>query len=546
MKASSRISIKASFRVIQALILLLLVFLLVQGIVLWGVCLRGTEATKGLEQEGLPSLRLLASLQENLAIYRLHSFELMFAQDKERPAKLAETDAVHERNVEILAQLNQLYPTGEGHQHVAALSASLDDYVQTMGKIRGTLDKDFAGAMKILDQDVPGKVNALNAAAEQVKSYCTSVAAERTSLTVASFGNIRQYVLWLGSSSVVFAALTMAWVAFNSNNMRNALSLLVRDLNQNSAHVSRAAEQVSTASQTLAQGSGEQAASIEETGASLEEMSGMTKSNAANAEKANDLAREARTAADKGAEDMRSMNLAMEAIKSSSDDIAKIIKTIDEIAFQTNILALNAAVEAARAGEAGMGFAVVADEVRNLAQRSAQAARETTAKIEGAISKTAQGVDISRKVAATLNDIVVKARQVDELASEVASASRQQTQGITQINAAVGQMDKVTQSNASSAEESAAAAEELNSQAALMKKAVNELTQFVGGSHHGTGAATDAAPNVSESQPGAADSSLKSPARKSFNGNGHSAVRQKDALASRRLEIPLDGDFKDF
>ena len=349
MKASSRISIKASFRVIQALILLLLVFLLVQGIFLWGVCLRGSQATKGLEQEGLPSLRLLASLQENLAIYRLHSFELMFAQDKERPAKLAETDAVHERNVEILAQLNQLYPTGEGHQHVAALSASLDDYVQTMGKIRGTLDKDFAGAMKILDQDVPGKVNALNAAAEQVKSYCTSVAAERTSLTVASFGNIRQYVLWLGSSSVVFAALTMAWVAFNSNNMRNALSLLVRDLNQNSAHVSRAAEQVSTASQTLAQGSGEQAASIEETGASLEEMSGMTKSNAANAEKANDLAREARTAADKGAEDMRSMNLAMEAIKSSSDDIAKIIKTIDEIAFQTNILALNAAVEAARA-----------------------------------------------------------------------------------------------------------------------------------------------------------------------------------------------------
>lgn len=141
---------------------------------------------------------------------------------------------------------------------------------------------------------------------------------------------------------------------------------------------------------------------------------------------------------------------------------------------------------------------------------------------------------------------MVKARQVDELASEVASASRQQTQGITQINAAVGQMDKVTQSNASSAEESAAAAEELNSQAALMKKAVNELTQFVGGSHHGAGVATDAAANVSNGQPGSADSLLKSPARKPFNGNGHPVVRQKDALASRRLEFPLDGDFKDF
>ena len=131
-------------------------------------------------------------------------------------------------------------------------------------------------------------------------------------------------------------------------------------------------------------------------------MSTMTKRNAENAQKANDLAKQARTAADKGAGDMQAMTAAMEAIKVSSDDIAKIIKTIDEIAFQTNILALNAAVEAARAGEAGMGFAVVADEVRNLAQRSAQAAKETAAKIEGAIAKTAQGVEISGKVAKTL------------------------------------------------------------------------------------------------------------------------------------------------
>jgi methyl-accepting chemotaxis protein len=175
------------------------------------------------------------------------------------------------------------------------------------------------------------------------------------------------------------------------------------------------------------------------------------------------------------------MNTAMGAIKASSDDIAKIIKTIDEIAFQTNILALNAAVEAARAGEAGMGFAVVADEVRNLAQRSAVAAKETAVKIEGAISRSAQGVQISNKVAQTLNDIVTKARQVDELAAEVAGASREQTQGITQINVAVGQMDKVTQSNAASAEESAAAAQELNAQAVVMKKSVNDLLKLVGG-----------------------------------------------------------------
>jgi methyl-accepting chemotaxis protein len=538
MNKNRRISIRSSFRFIQVLIALLLVFLLVQGVVLWRVCQRGTQATHGLEQEGLPSVRLLASLQENLAIYRLHSFEIMFAQDKDRPAKLVETDAVQQRNLDLITQLNQLYPAGEGHQRVAALSESLEDYVKTMGQIRATLDKDFAGAMTILDKEVPAKVTALNDAAEQVKDYCTTVANARTSLTVSSFDNIRQDVLWLGTASVVFAAFTMALITFSSARVRRALTHLVHNLSNNSAEVNQAATQVSNASQTLAQGSGEQAASIEETSSSLEEMASMTKRNAENAQKANDLAREARSAADKGAEDMQAMNQAMAAIKVSSDDIAKIIRTIDEIAFQTNILALNAAVEAARAGEAGMGFAVVADEVRSLAQRSANAAKETAAKIEGAILKTAQGVQLSQKVATALNEIVIKARQVDELASEVAGASREQTQGITQINSAVGQMDKVTQSNAASAEESAAAAQQLNSQAELMKQAVGELQQLVGGMA-AVNQQTGRAP-VKKAPPTANGA----PRAHGHNGNGHHPVAP--TLAKRRSEIPMDGDFKDF
>jgi methyl-accepting chemotaxis protein len=243
-----------------------------------------------------------------------------------------------------------------------------------------------------------------------------------------------------------------------------------------------AAAQVSLSSQTLAQGASEQAASLEETSSSLEEMSSMTKRNAESVEKASTLARQTRQAAELGAQDMHAMSAAMSAIKISSDDIAKIIKTIDEIAFQTNLLALNAAVEAARAGEAGMGFAVVADEVRNLAQRSAQAAKETTSKIEGAIANTRQGVEISVKVEQGLQGIVEQTRQVDELVSEVAAASSEQNKGISQINIAVSQMDKVTQSNAASAEECAAAAEELNAQAEVQTSAAKQLLVLVEGS----------------------------------------------------------------
>ena len=326
-------------------------------------------------------------------------------------------------------------------------------------------------------------------------------------------------------------ALVVAVVWFIVRRLNFSLHAIAGGLDSGSEQVASAASQVSAASKTLAEGSSEQAASIEETSASLEEMSSMTKRNAENAQKANDLAKQTRTAADKGAADMETMNAAMQAIKVSSDDIAKIIKTIDEIAFQTNILALNAAVEAARAGDAGLGFAVVADEVRNLAQRSAQAAKETAAKIEGAISKTGQGVGISQKVAETLNEIVTKARQVDELAAEVASASREQTQGITQINTAVSQMDKVTQSNAASAEESAAAAEELNAQAIVMKESVAELMKLVGGS---SGEASQQRP------------SHESTARPAHNGHSHERESfhdiKPDKTRSPALNIPMPED----
>jgi methyl-accepting chemotaxis protein len=295
----------------------------------------------------------------------------------------------------------------------------------------------------------------------------------------------------------------------------------------------------------LADGAGEQAASIEETSSSLEELASMTRRNSENAEKSNDLAKQACQAADKGSKDMAAMSSAMGAIKTSSDDIAKIIRTIDEIAFQTNILALNAAVEAARAGEAGMGFAVVADEVRNLAQRSAQAAKETAAKIEDAIGKTNQGVGLSEKVAQALNEIVAKVHEVDDLASEVANASREQSQGITQINTAVGQMDKVTQSNAATAEESAAAAEELNAQAETLKESVHQLMRLVGG------ARTIHPAQLVITKPAMSKSVVvkRSPsAPKAASKNGHSIPMPELAAngGGGSGNDRLDGSFRDF
>ena len=483
MKTERNISIKNSFRFIEVIIALLLLFLIIQSVALWQLCHRGNQATQSLVQAGLPSLRLLAELRENVAIYRLHAYELMFVQDKERAAKAAETDIVQQENSKLLEQLKQLYPSGDGHESIAALETSLNDYVQTINRSRSALDKDFAGAMKILDEQIPLKIATLTAAVTQVKKHTSIVADSSIALTVGSFDSIHRFTQWLGSASVLFAAIILVLVSVNAGRVSRSLYGLVKYLTSSTEQVSQAANQVFGLSRSLAEGSDEQATSVKQTSSSLKELSSMTKQNAENVRKANELARQARTAADKGATDMQAMNSAMEALKVSSDDIAKIIKTIDEIAFQTNLLALNAAVEAARAGEAGAGFAVVADEVRNLARRSAQAAKETSVKIQDTINKTTQGVQISSKVSEALGDIVIKIRVVDELSVEVANASQEQTNGINQIDSAMGQMDKVTQSNAANSRESTAAAEELNSQAEIMTQAVNQLMQLVGGSN---------------------------------------------------------------
>lgn len=239
--------------------------------------------------------------------------------------------------------------------------------------------------------------------------------------------------------------------------------------------------QISSASAELANGAGSQAAAVEETSSSLEEMATRTQANVENARAANDKAGEARDAARQGDQIMHKLNDAMTGINSSSEKISKIIKVIEEIAFQTNLLALNAAVEAARAGEHGKGFAVVAEEVRSLAQRSSQAAKETTALIETAVSNARAGTDVAEEVGRTLGTIVEHVTKVSDLVSGITQASDEQAQGITQINNAVSEMDKIVQQNTANAEQSARAAESLNDHAGQMNGVVLKLIQLVTG-----------------------------------------------------------------
>ena len=311
------------------------------------------------------------------------------------------------------------------------------------------------------------------------ESMASVVSASSTLL----FGSIFTGVFTIG------LGVALTWLITRS--ISRPINRIGDGLGASAEQTSAAAAQVSSSGQSLAQGASEQAAAVEETTSSIEQMSSMIQQNAGNANQAKQVAGEATSSAEKGRAAMTRMVDAINDVKRSSTETAAVIKTIDDIAFQTNLLALNAAVEAARAGEAGKGFAVVAEEVRNLAQRSAESAKNTAAMIQEAGVKADNSVQITREVVESFGGIIESTSKVDDLVAEIAAASSEQAAGIEQISIATTRMDQVAQSNAANAQESASASEELSAQAEELNSMVNQLRAVINGSS-GTGEFGDA------------------------------------------------------
>jgi len=351
---------------------------------------------------------------------------------------------------------------------------------------------------------------------------------------------------WIMGAVTVLGILMALGLGFALNlAITKPLNRVIAGLSDGAEQIAAASSQVSSSSQHLAESTSESAASLEETSSSLEELSSMTKQNADNAQIANDMmAKEAAPNFQVIMDRLGTMEKAMHASVKASEDTAKVIKTIDEIAFQTNLLALNAAVEAARAGEAGAGFAVVADEVRNLAMRATEAAKNTQDLISNSTTRIKEATSTFDQVNEAMDKNAQIARKVTDLAGEIAAASQEQAHGISQINIAVTEMDKVTQQTAANAEESASASEELNAQAEQMKVYVADLMSVVGGG--GNSIDSHAMPSGLRKKGGKASGSSKMLAVKPKTMNMKALSGRKGTVVRPDQVIPFEDDFKDF
>jgi methyl-accepting chemotaxis protein/methyl-accepting chemotaxis protein-1 (serine sensor receptor) len=382
-----------------------------------------------------------------------------------------------------LSEITPLLVTEEGKQLASHMEAGMAIWLSAYAEMERLVDGgDSDGATRLLLSKIKPQYVALGQdCAKLIEAQNLLIKAD-TQAAADQVSTSRWIMLLLVALGAIVTVVAVGIVRGANSTLRQSAT----ELMEGSRQVAAAAGQVASASQSLAQGTSEQAATLEETSASTTELTAITRRNAENTRSVSGLMTETARRVEDANHNLEEMVQSMKEINTSSEKISKIIRVIDEIAFQTNILALNAAVEAARAGEAGMGFAVVADEVRNLAQRSAQAAKDTAALIEESIAKSQEG-NKKQLVAGSIQQVTGSATQVKVLVDEVDVGSQEQARGIEQISTAVTQMEEVTQRSAASAEESAAASEELAAQAQALYDIVERVRKLVGG-NSGSGA----------------------------------------------------------
>jgi methyl-accepting chemotaxis protein len=462
------------------------------------------QAVRGIRQE---NAAIEAEIEELMA----HSISQSNGYIQQVSEKLADPDARHdvtqlERLVIIGASVNtsSSYEIRLLFQELKENPAASDRMFSFLETLLSNVEKDvqrlkgtpFAGMavaakeanlrVKELTEGFLENTRKANALQESVfdglERAMAGIRKAELEINEAFTSQVKGYFQMIAAVLIVVSVLGVGLSLLLARRLSGALDRIIRSLSDASSRITSAAGQVSASGHSLAEGASEQAASIEETSSSLEEISSMTRRNAENTQETNRVMVEEvgpnfRTIGER----MARMKEAIEKTVANSDETAKIVKTIDEIAFQTNLLALNAAVEAARAGEAGAGFAVVADEVRNLAMRAAEAAKNTSELIHTSNDRIKEAARLNDQVVESLDVNTALTEKVGKLIDDVAAASQEQARGIDQISTAVAEMDKVTQQTASGAEESAGASEEMNAQAREMSVTVRELIELAEG-----------------------------------------------------------------